>query len=161
MDLTRAVSEPLVKLIAFHNAFNQNVKLTYGAIEQLSASTVADATLGPVTLPIGGEPWGHSRPWRDLNGAVREAAIFVSEMGVARAASAFEHYLIGVAAELDRAAARENLSPRKKALDRNRQQKSCGNDEGGQGAVSLKRLLDRLEVDPESIALDITMVDFF
>jgi len=93
-----------VRLIAFHNAFNLNVKFVYGALARLDR---ADADVERFTLPNGGEPWGDKLSWSNMDAAVQDAAAFISEMGVVRSASSFENYVTGVTAELDRAAARK------------------------------------------------------
>ena len=99
MDTEAAISEPLVKLIAFHNAFNRNIKVSFGALEMLSGVSAGDATVGPIALPTGTEPWGRETRWRNLAGPIKEAASFLAEIGLARATAAFEDYLTGAKAE--------------------------------------------------------------
>jgi hypothetical protein len=155
MDLTDAISEPLAKLITFHIDFNRNVKLTYGALAQLGAPATPHTPQGPVVLPNGGEPWSRSMPWRDVDETVRNAAVFISEMGIARAASAFEDYLIGVEAELDRAGARAGSGQHRVPLPVGLESRDA------EPVSSLRRLVTRLRVDSAAIAADIMMAEFF
>jgi hypothetical protein len=103
MDIDVAISEPLVRLIAFHNAFNRNIKVSFGALEMLSRASAADGSAGPIALPTGSEPWGRETRWRNLEGPVKEAAGFLAEIGLVRAAASFEDFLTGAKAEFDRA----------------------------------------------------------
>jgi len=103
MDTEAAISEPLVKLIAFHNAFNRNIKVSFGALEMLSGASAADGAAGPIALPTGTEPWGRETRWRNLAGPIKEAAGFLAEIGLVRATASFEDYLTGAKAEFDRA----------------------------------------------------------
>jgi hypothetical protein len=160
MDLTRAISEPLAKLIDFHNAFNLNVKFAYGTLAQLNAPVYPNAAQRPVTLSNGGEPWSTSTRWRDLDEAVREAAVFIAEMGIARTASAFEDYLVGVKAELDRAAGRTH--PAQKTIPEQRISESDDEPEDAPSASPpLRQLIARLGVDSTTITADVDMVNFF
>ncbi|WP_143198422.1 hypothetical protein [Bradyrhizobium sp. AS23.2] len=102
MDIDAAISEPLVKLIAFHNAFNRNIKVSFGSLEMLSGVSAADRSAGLIALPTGTEPWGRETRWRNLDQPVKEAAGFLAEMGLARATASFEDYLTGAKAEFDR-----------------------------------------------------------
>ena len=106
MDLSRAVSEPLKGLVSFHDQFNQNVKVTFGALAYArnQCGIAVDGRATPIQLPTGAEPW-RDREWRNPDLAIKNATGFVAELGLVRAASAFEDYLTGVKAELDRAAA--------------------------------------------------------
>jgi hypothetical protein len=101
MDVSGAVSEPFAQLSAFHIAFNRNVKLSFGALE-----AIGKIALGPdglLRLPTGGEPWGTTTSWRSLDQPVKNAATFLSELGIVRATAAFEDYLVLAKAEFDRA----------------------------------------------------------
>jgi hypothetical protein len=103
MDLSEAISEPFVQLIDFHNAFNRGVKVSFGAMNFLAERTKEDVSAGPAVLPTGSEPWGRETRWRDLDGPLKEASVFISEMGITRAAAAFENYLTNAKSEFDRA----------------------------------------------------------
>ena len=103
MDLSEAISEPFVQLIDFHNAFNRGVKVSFGAMNFLAERTKEDVSAGPAVLPTGSEPGGRETRWRDLDGPLKEASVFISEMGITRAAAAFENYLTNAKSEFDRA----------------------------------------------------------
>lgn len=103
MDIAAALSEPAVRLIEFHNAFNRNVKVSFGALEAVSAQAQLGGEPVAQVLPTGGEPWGRETRWRDLTVPVKDAAGFLSEIGIVRAVAALEDYLIGAKAEFDRA----------------------------------------------------------
>lgn len=138
MDLSRANSEPVIWLIDFHNQFNRNIKITFGSLAKLDGDAVGAADV--VELPTGGEPWGTATKWRDLDRRVKDVASFIAELGLVRAASAFEDYLTATQAELDR----------------------CGGDVAcGEADTSLTRLIGRLGVDMPAIADMKEMVDFF
>jgi hypothetical protein len=108
MDLGRTITEFFARLIAFHNAFNLNVRFTYGALARLDTTEVdADRFM----LPNGGEPWGNKLSWSDMGAAVQDAAAFISELGVVRSVSSFEDYVTGATAELNRAGARNAARP--------------------------------------------------
>lgn len=102
MDLDAAISEPYVSLIAFHNQFNRNIKFSFGALEALRAGEPSSTETAVVQLPTGSEPWGRSTSWRDIEFMIKSAEAFIAEIGIVRAASAFDDYLTGVTAELDR-----------------------------------------------------------
>jgi hypothetical protein len=100
MDTTKAVSEPLRRIIEHHNAFNRRVKLLFGSLNKVMSDGLGDDLA--VALPYGDEPWGEPKEWSSsMDG--HAAAALLAELGIVRAASAFEDYLQGVIAELDRA----------------------------------------------------------
>lgn len=103
MDFSAAISEPFVWLIGFHNAFNRNIKVSFGALEMLSSATPVDGSTGLIALPTGTEPWGRETRWRNLKDPIKDAARFLAEISLARATAAFEDYLISAKAEFDRA----------------------------------------------------------
>lgn len=103
MDLDTAISEPFARLLAFHNSFNRSIKLSFGALSLLPSQRAGGAGPGILALPTGNEPWGKATHWRNLDGLVKDAAIFLSELGIARAAAAFEDYADGAKSEFDRA----------------------------------------------------------
>ena len=152
MDFSRAITEPLVRLIAFHNAFNLNVKFVYGALACLDTN---DADAACFTLPNGGEPWGDNISWRNLDAAVQTAAAFISEMGVVRSASSFEDYVTGATAELDRASARVAGTAASTSGS------SADEEAFDDDVPQLYPLLSRLGLDPENMAADLTLVKFF
>jgi hypothetical protein len=143
MDLSRAVTEPLKSVVAFHDQFNHNVKLTFGALAYVGAQHgVAGQDQAPhVILPTGGEPW-RATDWRDLQQSIKDAASFITELGLVRAASAFEDYLTGAKAELDRAASATTTG--------------AGDEEG-----ALARLIRLLGIDVAAMADLSQMVRFF
>lgn len=100
MDTTKAVSEPLRRIIDHHNAFNKRVKLLVGSLNKVMSEGLENDLA--VSLPYGDEPWGETMRWSSsADGYAAEALL--AELGIVRAASAFEDYLKGVIAELDRA----------------------------------------------------------
>jgi hypothetical protein len=103
MEFEAAISEPLARLITFHNAFNRNIKLSFGALALLSEQFSSGNHSGAFELPTGTEPWGRETRWRSLDTPLRDSAIFLSELGIARAAAAFEDYTTGAKGEFDRA----------------------------------------------------------
>ncbi|WP_282950278.1 MULTISPECIES: hypothetical protein [unclassified Sphingopyxis] len=142
MDLSEAISEPFVQLIDFHNAFNRGIKVSYGAMIFLADQTKSNDPGNIVVVPTGSEPWGGATRWRDLDRPLKEASIFISEMGITRAAAAFENYLIDAKSEFDRA----NLQPA---------------DTAGTGASALKRLDALLGANTLAMRDLIAMVEFF
>lgn len=103
MDIDNALSEPAVRLVEFHNAFNRNVKISFGALESISQQALASEVGDVLALPTGGEPWGRETRWRNLEAPVKDAAGFLAELGLVRATAAFEDFLAGAKAEFDRA----------------------------------------------------------
>ena len=158
MDLSRAISEPMARQIAFHDTFNRNVKLTVGALVRYGEQSPSNPPPGEGILPRGGEPWGVRGKWRNLHAAIPDAEAFISEIGLVRAASAFEDYLIGVTAELDR------WEDRARALGRApepRRREGEEPDDTEEAVRSLSRVAKRLGVDMAELAADVTMVRFF
>lgn len=107
MDLSAAISEPFARLLTFHNGFNRSIKVSFGALSLLSDQRTGGDSSKAVSLPTAGEPWGKATRWRNLDAPVKDAAIFLAELGIARAAAAFEDYATGAKVELDPA----GLSP--------------------------------------------------
>lgn len=154
MDLRRAITEPFAKLIALHNAFNLNVKFTYGALARLDA-TDADQ----FTLPNAGEPWGNKLTWSDMGAAVQDAAAFISAMGVVRSVSSFEDYVTSATAELDRAEARR--AARATQMHEPASEGLADADTSEDDVPHLGPLVRRLGLDPDSLAADLVLVEFF
>lgn len=142
MDLSKAISEPFVQLIDFHNAFNRGVKVSLGAMFLLAERAKEDVSANPAIVPTGNEPWGRETRWHDLDGPLKEASIFISEMGIMRAAAAFENYLTNAKGEFDRA---ELRSVREKE----------------EGAPALKGLDAIFGANGEAIGDLVTMAEFF
>jgi hypothetical protein len=90
-------------MIEFHNRFNRNTKVSFGALESISSAPVVGHQSRVIELPTGSEPWGRVTRWKNLRAPLKEAASFISELGISRSHSAFEDYLIGATAEFDRA----------------------------------------------------------
>ena len=103
MDLSKAITEPYAQMIEFHNAFNRSIKVSFGAMVYLGTQKKKGDESVPISVPTGNEPWGNETRWRALDSPLREASVFVSEMGIARAAAAFENYLTDAKSEFDRA----------------------------------------------------------
>lgn len=142
MDLSEAISEPFVQLIDFHNAFNRGIKVSFGALIFLADQTKSNEPGAIVAVPTGNEPWGAATRWRDLGGPLKEASIFISEMGITRAAAAFENYLIDAKSEFDRA----TLQPA---------------HDTGTGAPALKRFDALLGANEEAMQDLTAMAEFF
>ncbi len=104
MDFDTAISEPFARLLTFHNAFNRSIKVSFGALSLLSERPAGGEAPQAITLPTGTEPWGRETRWRSLADPLKESAIFLAELGIARAAAAFEDYAVSAKAEFDRAA---------------------------------------------------------
>ncbi|AQS90698.1 hypothetical protein A0U94_06635 [Gluconobacter albidus] len=103
MDLNAAISEPFARLLTFHNSFNRSIKVSFGALSLLADQRKSGDNSTAVSLPTAGEPWGTTTLWRNLDAPVKNAAILLVELGIARAADAFEDYATGAKAEFDRA----------------------------------------------------------
>lgn len=142
MDLSEAISEPFVQLIDFHNAFNRGIKVSFGALIFLADQTKSNEPGDVVVVPTGSEPWGTATRWRDLDRPLKEASIFISEMGITRAAAAFENYLIDAKSEFDRA----NLQSA---------------DDPATGAPALKKLDALLGAKKNAMQDLIAMAEFF
>lgn len=98
--MKKAVSEPLRRIIDHHNAFNRRIKLLFGSLNKVMEDGLEKNN--STTLPYGEEPWGEPKTWSSsLDGYA--AAELLAELGIVRVASAFEDYLLGVIAEIDRA----------------------------------------------------------
>lgn len=139
MNLDKAISEPFASLIEFHNQFNRNIKFSFGALSSLRIKRpTAERSL--INLPTGGEPWGQSTAWRDAESMISSAEVFIAEIGITRASSAFEDYVIRSIAELHR---------------------FCGDPEPGEGEGNLGDLLGRLKADRKVLADELTMVSLF
>ncbi|WP_157136873.1 hypothetical protein [Sphingomonas sp. PAMC 26617] len=54
MEIDNALSEPAVRLVEFHNAFNRNVKISFGALESVSQRALTGAAGDVLALPTGG-----------------------------------------------------------------------------------------------------------
>ena len=104
MNLDAVISEPFARLLTLHNAFNRSIKVNFGALALLSNGSTGKGTSEAVALPTGSEPWGRETRWRNPAEPLRDAAIFLAELGIARAAAAFEDYADGAKGEFDRAA---------------------------------------------------------
>ena len=59
MDTTRAVSEPLRRIIDHHNAFNRRVKLLYGSLNKVMSDCLGNDVA--VALPYGDEQRGEPK----------------------------------------------------------------------------------------------------
>lgn len=103
MEFDFVITEPFVGLLAFHNSFNRNIKFSFGALSFLSEHGITGDASQAFALPTGTEPWGNATHWRGLDVPVKDAAIFLAEMGIARVAAAFEDYTVGAKGEFDRA----------------------------------------------------------
>ena len=141
MDLSRAITEPAVRLIDFHNSFNRNIKISFGALEVVATSNdIREGEL--VSLPTGSEPWGRATRWRSLEGPVKEAVSFLAEVGLGRATAAFEDCLTGAKAEFDSAGL-------------------LAHDAGSTGSSALRRLDTVLGIPRQDIEDVVRMVEFF
>ncbi|WP_157386400.1 hypothetical protein U8P80_35020 (plasmid) [Rhizobium beringeri] len=99
LKMERAVSEPMRRVIDHHNSFNRRVKLLFGSLNKVMDDGLKDNV--PTSLPYGQEPWGEPKIWSSAADG-HAAAELLGELGVVRAASAFEDFLQGVISEIDR-----------------------------------------------------------
>jgi hypothetical protein len=143
MKIEDAISEPCRRLIEFHNRFNRNIKVTFGSIALAEQAASSNGTSN-MDLPTGEEPWGQATQWSNLPEKTKDSAIFVSELGLVRASSAFEDYLIGAKAEFDRA-----------------RLKLVGGDSNGDDRGNLTQLIALLDADAEKVSTLRDMVNFF
>jgi hypothetical protein len=160
MNLSRALTEPFVQFIAFHNAFNKNIKLTYGALAAQNVPPDPNNMPVPLRITNGQEPWGANMRWEDTNTAIREAVSFISSVGISRASSAFEDYLIRINGELDRSQARgiQGVSMVPPSAD------STGAPSGADEdpvIKSLTSIVGRLDGMSQALQNDFILVHFF
>jgi len=139
MDLQNTITEPFVKILNFHNDFNRHIKLSVGALEFWKASAMAAANGISMTLPTGSEPWGATH-LKNPKDATEKTEAFIAELGIVRAASAFEDYISGADAELNRA----KPNPDAVVAD-----------------SSHARLMARLRIDRAAITNLLTVAEFF
>ena len=114
-ETNSAVCEPLRRIIDQHNVFNRWLKLLFGSL-----NSVMQDGLGrnqTVVLPYGEEPWGEPKTWSSADDG-HAAAQLLAELGIVRAASAFEDYLQGVIDEIDRAKVPTPTAKQKNPIDR-------------------------------------------
>ena len=104
MNFQNANSEPYYRFFRFHEEFTRNMKVAFGAIEQVRASSHVESGESKklITLPTGGEPWGGATQWNDVCKVMTDAKHFLSQMSLVGVMSAFEDFLINTEAELDR-----------------------------------------------------------
>jgi hypothetical protein len=103
MDLSDAFTEPMRRMIKFHDRFNRNMKIVFGSVTKVASAAARSKRSSATSLPTGKEPWGKTTQWRNIGQHAQEAAEFLSEVGIARTASAFEDFLTGANAEFSRA----------------------------------------------------------
>jgi hypothetical protein len=154
MNIETANTEPFYRFHRFHEEFNRNIKVAFGALQLLGHSASAEVTEGSklVILPTGGEPWGDGTKWRSLAPVSSQASKFLSQMGLVRVMSAFEDFLTNVKAEHDRYA---NL-PLGTAVD----SPKLPEDEDDSKEV-LVRLFAQLGWDMKPIAFLVPLFDYF
>jgi hypothetical protein len=153
MNIAQANTEPFYRFHRFHEDFNRNTKVAFGALESLRRSSSQDqATQAPLTkLPTGEEPWGVETKWRSLSTIILKSNQFLSQMGLVRVASAFEDFLINTKAEYDRHTSIAGRAPAA-ALDVTEEQ-----DTGEQ----LSRLCKQLHWDITPIAYLLPVLQYF
>jgi len=139
MDFTNAMTEPMASLVGFHNQFNKRIKFSFGALARIKEKG-AKLNGKALRLPVGEEPWNQTRTWQNIGTEADLSLQFVTEMGLARAATAFEEYVMGSIAELDR------------GDGRTRSVEADGN---------LIRLLNRLEIPTTSLSAQLAIVEFY
>jgi hypothetical protein len=142
MNLDDARSEPFASLVSFHIQFNRQIKFSFGALAMLQATADAAIRNGdvPFKLPTGNEPWGPATTWRDLDPLISSAEAFISEIGIVRAASAFDDYITRATAELSR---------------------FKGNDAPIDAEGKISRAIALLKADPSQFSDELEMVEFF
>jgi hypothetical protein len=104
VNTKNANSEPFYRLHRFHEEFNRNLTVAFGALQSFHAASPLDAGGAVVLtrLPTGDEPWGKETKWRTISSVIAQSTRFLSQMGIVRVMSALEDFLIGVKAEYDR-----------------------------------------------------------
>jgi len=104
MIIKNAHTEPFWRFHRFHEEFDRNIKVTFGALHLFSQSTFVEVGKASdlAILPTGDEPWGEHTKWKDPKRVSGHAATFLSQMGLVRVMSAFEDFLVSVRAEHDR-----------------------------------------------------------
>jgi hypothetical protein len=103
VDLDAAINEPFARLLTSHHSFNRSVKVSFGGLSLLSNQLASGDGVQAFALPTDSEPWGQTTRWRNLYSPVKDAAIFLADLGIARATTAFEDYATGAKDEFDRA----------------------------------------------------------
>ena len=104
MNIDEANTEPFYRFHRFHEEFNRNIKVSYGALELLrKTQPEKNANASQlIRLPTGEEPWGTETKWRSISSQASKSQQFLSQMGLVRVMSGFEDFLIGTKAESDR-----------------------------------------------------------
>jgi hypothetical protein len=102
MDLSVAYTEPMRRMIKFHDRFNRNMKIAFGSMTKVASAAARSKRSATTSLPTGSEPWGATTKWKNIAQHTEQAAEFLAEVGIARTASAFEDFLTGAQAEFSR-----------------------------------------------------------
>lgn len=102
MDLSVAYTEPMRRMIKFHDRFNRNMKIAFGSMTKVASAAARSKRSATTSLPTGTEPWGKATKWKNIGQHTQQAAEFLAEVGIARTASAFEDFVTGAQAEFSR-----------------------------------------------------------
>ncbi len=151
MNIENAISEPLRRFVEFHNKFNRNIKITSGSLTKIGSDFIDGR--GIYELTTGEEPWAPLSLGKNIgHDEINEAHQFIAELGIVRAASAFEDFETGIQAELDRA---NGIGITNGNTDEN--------FEEGDGDTSTKidRITSRLGIHSDDIADKINIIKFF
>ena len=61
VDFDAVISEAFVRLLAFHNSFNRNIKFSFGALSFMAEPRADTEGSHAFDLPTGTEPWDRPR----------------------------------------------------------------------------------------------------
>lgn len=150
MDLSIAITEPLVNLVSFHNRFNQLVKITGAALHRLLDDTKGAGGQDIVSkyIRVSDQFWGTTKfanPERIVTKSINQN----SNLWIVEVFSAFDIFMDGVRAELDRWHAVSGMPKIKGELK----------DEDGN--ISLTSLYKQTSWDDSAVSKYSKVFDFF
>ena len=155
MNLELANSEPFYRFHKFREDFDRNIKVAFGALENLKLAAKAVDEEGKqveyTVIPAGEEPWGEGMKFKDISPVASQAGRFLAQMGLVRVTSAFEDFLINVGAEHDRYS---NLVNGHGVVPL-----EVGDDENEGGLFS--KLCERLKYDTHPVAYLLPLIKYF
>ena len=96
-------TEAFYRLHRFNEAFDRNLKVTFGALEGLRTGTFP-VTNGRTDLPIGQEPWRKVTSLADPQSDGKNAIRLTATMGIVRVTAALEDFLETLEADYNRTA---------------------------------------------------------
>jgi hypothetical protein len=96
-----ANTEAFYRFHRFNEAFDRNLKVTFGALEGLRTG-IFPVTNARTELPIGGEPWKKLTALENPATAAESASRQTATMGIVRVTAALEDFLTTLKADMDR-----------------------------------------------------------